>query len=401
MGNEILKSGESKDISARWNRWKAKIAAAADMTSKQMGLKEGFNGKYWADASTNGYDTFYNALVPGSGKAEILEGELLRAASRIYHDLYNNGFGNNWAGALVYLKQHLGVDISDEYDTLAPYAQGNRTVHGRAEELATIAVDSIMDKVLTKVASANSEYSPNPSDMFDVDTEQDFGRGSEHFRSPWEDDEEDDEEWLEEGRDTVYTIDCERKGRTSSQTGTLAELIQAYSYTLETGKSYEHERGNAKINLNPKNVEQLVRNLNNAKSNAAANGYSGVHYSVNITNDGTGIEQPMIDESDDDQDSSSAVASAITHRIIRTRVDLLSTYGPEAVKSAIDDVAEWNSGDLEEIGSSDVSAWVGQVARQLEHSRNVNESFVNRQTELVESNFNEELVQMRKIAGIK
>ena len=69
------------------------------------------------------------------------------------------------------------------------------------------------------------------------------------------------------GKDSVYTHE-----------GTLEELIQYYKYTLETGQSYEHEKGNKKINTNPKNIESLVKNLYNASNNAAANGYSGCFY---------------------------------------------------------------------------------------------------------------------------
>ena len=59
----------------------------------------------------------------------------------------------------------------------------------------------------------------------------------------------------------------------------------------------------------------------------------------------------------------SPVASAITRRIMHQRTDLLK-YGPVAVMAAIDDVADW-IGDVEEIGSSDVSGWVKQVERML------------------------------------
>lgn len=41
------------------------------------------------------YKVLYERLVPESGKCETLEGELLRAVSRIYYDYTNNGFGNN------------------------------------------------------------------------------------------------------------------------------------------------------------------------------------------------------------------------------------------------------------------------------------------------------------------
>lgn len=92
------------------------------------------------------------------------------------------------------------------------------------------------------------------------------------------------EQGVNEGVDDVYSITSERNGRERSKSGTLAELIEYYGYTLETGKSYEHARGNRKINLNPKNIESLVQNLNNAKSNAAANGQSNERFYVDHGN---------------------------------------------------------------------------------------------------------------------
>jgi hypothetical protein len=70
-------------------------------------------------------------------------------------------------------------------------------------------------------------------------------------------------------------------------------------------------------------------------------------------------EQDVAEGMDD-----SPVAGAITRRIMMQRVDLLSKYGPEKVLSAIEDVADF-VGDVEEIGSSDVSGWVKQVERTL------------------------------------
>jgi hypothetical protein len=57
------------------------------------------------------------------------------------------------------------------------------------------------------------------------------------------------------------------------------------------------------------------------------------------------------------------VVSAITRRIMNQRPDLLK-HGPVKVMQAIDDVADF-VGDVEEIGSSDVSAWVRQVEQSL------------------------------------
>jgi hypothetical protein len=58
---------------------------------------------------------------------------------------------------------------------------------------------------------------------------------------------------------------------------TLEEAINYFGYTLECGASYAHERGNKKINRNPKTIASLITNLNNASSNSARNG-SGDYY---------------------------------------------------------------------------------------------------------------------------
>lgn len=68
-----------------------------------------------------------------------------------------------------------------------------------------------------------------------------------------------------------------------------------------------------------------------------------------------------------DEQHDSPVASAITRRILMQRPDLLKQYGPELVGAAIDNVADY-VGDVEEIGSSDVSAYVAQVERMLKEN---------------------------------
>jgi hypothetical protein len=65
-----------------------------------------------------------------------------------------------------------------------------------------------------------------------------------------------------------------------------------------------------------------------------------------------------------DASEPSPVTGAITRRILSQRLDLLKQYGPELVGAAIDNVADY-VGDVDEIGSSDVSAWVAQVERML------------------------------------
>ena len=82
----------------------------------------------------------------------------------------------------------------------------------------------------------------------------------------------------------TYTIECTRFSYTGNSsttaTGTIQELIEHYRYTLECGKAYEHERGNKKIDIEPKTIKSLVANLNNAANNAAANGNSDRYYEL-------------------------------------------------------------------------------------------------------------------------
>ena len=76
----------------------------------------------------------------------------------------------------------------------------------------------------------------------------------------------------------IHTIIISRRGKERETSGTLEELVQYFAYTLEKGESWQHEKGNKKINCHPKSIGALVKNLNNAENNAAANGYSSTSY---------------------------------------------------------------------------------------------------------------------------
>ena len=83
-----------------------------------------------------------------------------------------------------------------------------------------------------------------------------------------------------------FTIITTRRGgannlsRNKEVTGDMEYLTDYFSYTLECGKAYEHEKGNKKINLKPKSGKALVTALNNAASNSAANGDPSTYYSL-------------------------------------------------------------------------------------------------------------------------
>ena len=64
------------------------------------------------------------------------------------------------------------------------------------------------------------------------------------------------------------------------------------------------------------------------------------------------------------EDYKNPVASAVLHRIMMQHPGVLATHGPEHVMQAVDELAD-TVGDVEEIGSSDVSAWTREVIRML------------------------------------
>jgi hypothetical protein len=74
-----------------------------------------------------------------------------------------------------------------------------------------------------------------------------------------------------------------------------------------------------------------------------------------------GVAEGMLDNPGE-QDS--PVAQAIIRRILLQRTDLLAKHGPEKVGAAVDEVADF-VGDVDEIGSSDVSGWVRHVEQML------------------------------------
>jgi hypothetical protein len=75
----------------------------------------------------------------------------------------------------------------------------------------------------------------------------------------------------------------------------------------------------------------------------------------------------------EDQDTS-GVERAILHRIMTAHTDLLKQFGPEKVMQAAEEVA-YNVGDVDEIGTSDVSAYVHQVKQILGVPEKVNEKW--------------------------
>jgi hypothetical protein len=120
------------------------------------------------------YDRLYALLVPGEGKCATLEGELLRASSKIYHDYYCNGFGNNWSGAYKFLNINLGLKAT-ERKILAQYARGKickrtATMYSANDKVAAV-LEDIGNRVVNHVLSVERSgvaFTVNTEDMWDL-----------------------------------------------------------------------------------------------------------------------------------------------------------------------------------------------------------------------------------------
>lgn len=136
-------------------------------------------GKYQAE-----YDKAWSELVPSSGSSEYVEGENLRAATRIYYDYFNNGFGNNLTGAYNWLKNHEFINQSMAY-VLGEYA--NCQVAPRYDNQFTdkdpivIALELVIDSVIEDIISKNGNFTKHDDDMFNYSEKDDYGSWGDDY----------------------------------------------------------------------------------------------------------------------------------------------------------------------------------------------------------------------------
>ena len=77
------------------------------------------------------------------------------------------------------------------------------------------------------------------------------------------------------------------------------------------------------------------------------------------------VKETFVEGESTVMESHDAVQSAIINRIMRAHLDLLKQYGPDKVLQAVEDQASW-VGQVDEIGTSDISIWVREVIKNLE-----------------------------------
>lgn len=128
------------------------------------------------------YERLHDKYVPPFGAADTLIGEAIRASSRIYHDAYNNGFGNNTSGAWKFLHKYIRPLIKDENFEAALDHLKERVNHSWEEfipNLTEVALETLADSVVQFCIDNESDPMPSPCDMFDLQ-EKDWQEAPEY-----------------------------------------------------------------------------------------------------------------------------------------------------------------------------------------------------------------------------
>lgn len=133
-------------------------------------------GRYQAQ-----FDQFTQELMPASGAAETVAGELVRSANRIYYDAYNNGFCNNTSGAFHFLKRWL----KDDQELLAAFnhiePKTNSGDYSRITKETGRCLDLLVDRVVENIQARPELLTmANEIDMFDLQ-EPDYREPDEDF----------------------------------------------------------------------------------------------------------------------------------------------------------------------------------------------------------------------------
>jgi hypothetical protein len=134
-------------------------------------------------------DKYFNELVPGSGKSDTVNGEIIRAVSRIAYRWYNDGdkfyegYGAETAGpAMAFLTNSPNIDPQIRIS----FAQAETKAQGGPDSIYEAFLDKIIELAINHVELIPDK--PNNEDMFDYDSEY----------KDWEDDEWEDDEWDDE-----------------------------------------------------------------------------------------------------------------------------------------------------------------------------------------------------------
>ena len=184
---------------AKWGASKLKAAGMSAVRGAATGALKGagvleFVGKELEDRN----EPLWKELVPGSGKAETVEGEMLRAINRMVYRFYNDGdkyfegYGAETAGPAHAFLIDANHPLKSAMNKILDEPSGDASY----ERMLKDALDMILDHIESK----QGKYTPNNvGDMFDYDSYfEDEEEDDDDYTYDY-DDEEDDDYYNEEG----------------------------------------------------------------------------------------------------------------------------------------------------------------------------------------------------------
>jgi hypothetical protein len=122
----------------------------------------------------NNFNALYSELVPGSGKAETFEGELLRATARIVYRYYNDGdfffenYGAETAGPPATFLKENAPDVTNISSLIIEIASVGQRGLGDVSEVYIAFLNNLVEEVSTYVASKTGNLTPNTKDMWET-----------------------------------------------------------------------------------------------------------------------------------------------------------------------------------------------------------------------------------------
>lgn len=173
------------------------------MNSAEIAMENTYwnhNGRY-----QEAYDRL-EKLMPFSGPADTVAGEMIRAMCRLGYDFYNNGMCNNTSGALNYLWHHRVIDIVT-HQTMYCYSCGVAYRGNYNGDNLHRTVESMCDQVLSYIiAHPELETLPNTEDIFDYEDEsmtlEDVMYDEDE---PYDEEEDDDQRYVNADGEEVYS----------------------------------------------------------------------------------------------------------------------------------------------------------------------------------------------------
>ena len=106
------------------------------------------------------YNELWDLLVPGSGKAKFVQGEVIRIVGRLRHEIYDNG-GMNWDSDFRAMRNHLAV-------LMAGGKAADETILGKIKRISPHVDESILDEI-TEAAVKWILANPDPMELGEVD----------------------------------------------------------------------------------------------------------------------------------------------------------------------------------------------------------------------------------------